>query len=166
MKSVQLPLSIHDLLHGKSVEWERLEFKQGWNPLSILHTLCAFANDFRNLGGGYIIIGVQELNGQAVLPPVGLNPNEVDQIQKELLHLGYHAIHPYYHPLTIPVEVEGKMILVLWALGGQTRPYQAKVNLSKESKEFAYYIRKGSSTIHAKGADETELISVGSNSTF
>lgn len=50
-----LPISIHDLLHGKSVEWERLEFKQGWTPLSILHTLCAFANDFRNLGGGYII---------------------------------------------------------------------------------------------------------------
>ena len=27
-------------------EWERLEFKAGWNPQDALHTLCAFANDF------------------------------------------------------------------------------------------------------------------------
>jgi hypothetical protein len=49
-----LPINIDDLLHGRSVEWERLEFKRGWNPLDVLHTACAFANDFHNLGGGYI----------------------------------------------------------------------------------------------------------------
>lgn len=47
-----LPLNIDGLLHGKAVEWERLEFKEGWNPIRTLHTLCAFANDFHNLGGG------------------------------------------------------------------------------------------------------------------
>jgi hypothetical protein len=26
-----LPMNIHDLLVGKPVEWERLEFKEGWN---------------------------------------------------------------------------------------------------------------------------------------
>ena len=51
-----LPINIHELLRGKSVEWERLEFKEGWNPLGMLHTICAFANDFHNLGGGYIVI--------------------------------------------------------------------------------------------------------------
>ena len=35
-----LPININDLLHGKAVEWERLEFKQGWNPLDTLHTIC------------------------------------------------------------------------------------------------------------------------------
>ena len=53
-----LPIAISDLLSGKTVEWERLEFKAGWNPLPVVHTLCAFANDFHNLGGGYIVIGV------------------------------------------------------------------------------------------------------------
>ncbi len=33
-----LPININDLLHGKPVEWERLEFKEGWNPLDVLHT--------------------------------------------------------------------------------------------------------------------------------
>ncbi len=44
---MSLPINIKDLLHGKPVEWERLEFKAGWNPEAVLHTLCAFANDIR-----------------------------------------------------------------------------------------------------------------------
>ncbi len=71
---MHLPINIDDVLHGQTVEWERLEFKQGWNPEAVLHTMCAFANDFHNLGGGYILIGVAENQGQPVLPPAGLPP--------------------------------------------------------------------------------------------
>ena len=49
---MNLPININQLLNGKAVEWERLEFKKGWNPEDILHTICAFANDFHNLDGG------------------------------------------------------------------------------------------------------------------
>lgn len=52
MDTLGLPISIESLLHGQAVEWERLEFKKGWNPQAVLHTICAFANDFHNLGGG------------------------------------------------------------------------------------------------------------------
>lgn len=155
-----LPVNINDLLMGQPVEWERLEFKADWNPEDILHTLCAFANDFHNLGGGYIIIGIAEENGRPVLPPAGIDGARIDGIQKELLGLGFNAIIPYYHPLVVPVEIEGRHVLVLWALGGQTRPYKAKRSLAKDSKDYAYYIRKGSSTIRARGADETELMSL------
>jgi hypothetical protein len=27
-----LPINIHELIHGSTVEWERIEFKEGWNP--------------------------------------------------------------------------------------------------------------------------------------
>ena len=157
---MSLPININDLLNGKPVEWERLEFKAGWNPEAVLHTLCAFANDIHNLGGGYILIGIAEENGRPVLPPVGLDPAQIDAIQKELLNLGFSAIAPYYHPIAVPVEIDGRHVLVLWALGGPTRPYKAKISLGKDSKDFAYYIRKGSSTVRAKGADETELMSL------
>ena len=89
---MNLPIKIDDLLHGKPVEWERLEFKAGWNPLDILQTMCAFANDFHNLGGGYIIVGVAEKEGHPVLPPAGLETGQCDAIQKEILNLGNHAI--------------------------------------------------------------------------
>lgn len=55
------------------------------------HTLCAFANDIHNLGGGYILTGIAEDNGRLVLPPAGLDPAQIDAIQKELLNLGSNA---------------------------------------------------------------------------
>ena len=126
----KLPININDLINARTVEWERLEFKEGWNPEKTLHTMCAFANDFHNLGGGYIIIGIREKNGRPVLPPKGLNNNQVDKIQKEVIELGY-KIQPYYHPIVIPCTYKRKNILVLWAVGGQTCPYKVPVSLSK-----------------------------------
>ena len=59
-----IPTNVETLLGGTVVESVRLEFKKGWNPESILHTICAFANDINDLGGGYILIGVEEENGR------------------------------------------------------------------------------------------------------
>ena len=148
------------------MEWERLEFKQGWNPEAVLHTLCAFANDFHNLGGGYIVIGVEEQEGRPVLPAVGLKPAQIDAIQKEVLSLGHHALQPAYHPVMVPEVVDGRQVLVLWAPGGQTRPYKAKLSLAKDARDWGYFIRKGSSTVRAKGADEQELISLAATVPF
>lgn len=47
-----LPVNIDELLHGNTVEWDRIELKKGWNPEKILHSICAFANDINNLDGG------------------------------------------------------------------------------------------------------------------
>lgn len=163
---MSLPINFNNLLNGAPVEWERLEFKEGWNPLAVLHTLCAFANDFHNLGGGYIVIGVTERDGHPVLPPAGLSPGEVEAIQKEVLNLGHSALQPQYHPIMVPETIEGKRVLVLWAPGGQTRPYKAKLSLGKDSKEWGYFIRKGSSTVRAKGADEQELLSLAATVPF
>ena len=47
-----IPVNIEQLLTGRIAEWERLDFKKGWNPEDVLHTMCAFANDIHNWGGG------------------------------------------------------------------------------------------------------------------
>lgn len=47
-----------------TIKSEHVEYKTGWNPRSIMHTLSAFANDLHNLGGGYVVVGVAEENGQ------------------------------------------------------------------------------------------------------
>ena len=163
--TIKLPINIEDLLHCRTVESERIEYKKGWNPESILRTLCAFANDFHNLGGGYVVIGVAEQNGQPVMPPVGLLPEQIDAIQKDLLNLGSAAIRPSYHPLTATYEVQGKTILVLWAPGGETRPYKAKTSLSNKS-DWAYYLRKHTSTVKASGEDERELLTLAATVPF
>jgi len=82
-----LPINIRELIHGKVVEWERLEFKTGWNPEDTLHTISAFANDINNWGGGYIVLGIETKNGLPQLPPVGLPADSLDRIQSELIQI-------------------------------------------------------------------------------
>ena len=115
-----LPIHITDLFTGTVVEWGRLEFKEGWNPEAALHSLCAFANDVHNWGGGYFVIGVAEHDGRPILPPAGLRPDQLDRIQKEILNVS-HRIVPAYHPVVELYVLEGRHILVLWAPGGQNR---------------------------------------------
>ena len=67
----KLPLNLQDLLRQRTVESERTEYKSGWNPDPIIRTLCAFANDFENLGGGYILLGQDcDANGRPMFPPI------------------------------------------------------------------------------------------------
>ena len=162
----KLPINIDRLLRQRTVEGERIEYKTGWNPKSVLHSICAFANDFHNLGGGYVVLGVEEQNGRPRLPPKGLDPDSIDAIQNELLNLGNSAIQPFYHPLTAAYDIDGRMILVLWIPGGETRPYKAKVSLTNKRSEWAYYIRKHSSTVRARGQDERELLSLAATVPF
>lgn len=150
-----LPINIDELLKGLVVEWERLEFKKGWNPEEIIHAICAFANDMNNWGGGYLVVGVEEAEGQPVFPPIGLSPNKIDAIQKELIELGY-KIRPQYYPVITPVNYQEKMILVIWCPGGQTRPYQAPETLGK-NPSYAYFIRRNSSTVKAQTKDIQKL---------
>lgn len=43
-----LPIDIESLLNKNRVESNRIEFKQGWNPIAVYHSVCAFANDLEN----------------------------------------------------------------------------------------------------------------------
>lgn len=150
-----LPININELINGSTVEWERIEFKEGFNPEVILHTICAFANDINNWGGGYLIIGISEDKGKAVLPPKGLDIGELDNIQKKIHELG-HKIVPAYFPVVEPYEIEGKHFLVVWCAGGETRPYKTNKALSNNSEKL-YYVRRLSSTAKANTTEEQQL---------
>jgi len=151
-----LPVNISELIHGKVVEWERLEFKRGWNPEEIMHTVCAFANDINNWGGGYIIVGIRSVNGISQFPPEGLLLESLDRIQGELTGICY-KIQPNFLPIAQPFEVEGKHILVIWCPAGDMRPYSCPSTLGDDARR-QYYIRSGSRTIVAHGANQTRLI--------
>lgn len=150
-----LPININDLVHGQTVEWERLEFKQGWNPEEIVHTICAFANDINNWGGGYIIVGISENAGQPVLPPAGLQQNQLDQIQGEIVRLA-HQLQPNYFPISQPYVIDGQHILVLWCPAGDNRPYTAPSTQGGKAQRHRY-VRSGSRSIVARGVLDVQL---------
>lgn len=63
-----IPVNISQLLSGNVVESTRVEFKSGYNPDAILHTICAFANDIDNIGQGIQRYGRRQ-GRQALLQP-------------------------------------------------------------------------------------------------
>lgn len=150
-----LPVNIENLVNGESVEWERLEFKEGWNPEEVVHTLCAFANDINNWGGGYVIIGIAEQEGRPTLPPTGLQPGQLDTIQKKIVELS-HQLQPNYLPIVQPYLLYNKHILVIWVPAGDLRPYTAPSTQGGKAQRHPY-IRSGTKSIVARGVQEQRL---------
>ncbi|MBO7134627.1 MAG: putative DNA binding domain-containing protein [Bacteroidales bacterium] len=151
-----LPINIEDLLKKRKVEGSRIEFKKGWNPTDVYRSICAFANDFDNLGGGYILVGVEEKNGIAKRPVAGINVDAVDRILKQMVGFK-NMLDPYYLPRTSVEEVDGKQILAIWVPSGVNRPYAVPSDVLAKAKQMKYYIRSGSSSIVAKGEALEEL---------
>jgi ATP-dependent DNA helicase RecG len=152
-----LPINIENLLTGKTVEWDRIEFKKGWNPEDVMHTICAFANDINNWGGGYIFVGIEEKDGLPILPAVGLQLNQFDGIQKELVKIA-NLISPYYCPVSQPYQLDGKDVLVIWVPGGDNRPYKSPVNYGKKDSQRKYYVRRNSVTKQTNHQEEQLLL--------
>lgn len=166
-----IPTNIKTLLEGRVVEWARIEYKESWKPEASLKTICAFANDLDNWGGGYLLIGVEETDGRPKFPVKGVPLGQVDNIMKDLLNK-CKQIKPDYLPIVEPVEYKGKTIIVVWCPGGPTRPYKSPSDfIYKSGKAFAtkentYYIRKMSSTIAPSELEISELFSLANNVPF
>lgn len=153
-----LAININDLLNKQKIESNRIEFKKGWNPGSIYHSICAFANDFDDLGGGYIIVGVDtdDKTGMAIRPVDGVPMEKIDNILQEMV--GYNnKMAPYYLPRTSVEEVDGKQLIVIWCPAGSYRPYSVPVNVTAKGTKEYFYIRSGTSSIEARGEVLVEL---------
>lgn len=160
-----MPININDLIDCRVVESNRVEFISGWNPTPIIHSICAFANDIDNVGGGYIVVGVEENDGTPVLPVKGIPQERVYGILKELIGL-CHMIEPLYYPVVEPVFFQGKYIIVIWVSGGHGRPYKAAKDVHSDKSTKLYYIRKFSSTIVASPEEEKELFYISTDIPF
>jgi len=154
---MSLPININDLIHGRVIESERIDFKEGFNDEALLHTICAFANDINNWGGGYIVIGIEDdKSGRPVLPPKGLAAGQIDSFQKRIIAL-CNKIEPNYFPVISHELFMDKDILVLWVSGGDNRPYKSPVTMGKGANK-AYYVRHGCISKIASREEEQQLI--------
>jgi len=161
-----LPINIENLIKDRVIEDSRFEYKLGWNPEKVLHTMCAFANDLDNIGGGYILIGIEEENSRPGTV-VGVSEEEASKINKEMSRL-CNLMSPTYTPVISEEMYEGKRIVVIWVLAGESRPYKCPTSLGKDrtTNENAYYIRRLSNTVRASQSDEIALISISEKRTF
>ncbi len=150
-----LPFNLDDLLHCRGVESERVEFKATWDPRTtgpqVLRTICAFANDFHNLNGGYVVIGVDERDGRGRLPPRGLSEAQVDAAQK-WIRGQCNRLDPPYAPVLSPERIGERLLLVVWVPASDMRPHQAPTGAmgSGEKGTRRYFVRLGSETVDAQ----------------
>ena len=160
-----IPLKIDTLLEGQVVERNRVEYKEGWNPSDIIHTICAFANDYSNVNGGYLVIGVAETDGIPLLPPKGIEKDRIDMIQKEIFQY-CNMIEPRYIPMIEVVDFhnQGIHLLYLKCSPGDAGPYQAPADVYskknseiKSDKTMKYWIRPASLMTAAKKDEIAEL---------
>ena len=162
---MKLPINIEELLGGRAVEGDRIEYKTGWNPDAIYRSICAFANDFDDTGGGYIVVGVAEKNGRPIRPVVGIEPEQVEPIEKDMVGFN-NLMRPYYQPRLYVEEADGKTILVIKVSPGERRPYKVPDNVTAKQKTYNYYIRYNSSSIVPKDEYEHELINLANRTPF
>ncbi len=159
--SLILPVGLSEILRpGRAIESSKVEFKASWDEKTtgaqILRTICAFANDLQNLNGGYIVLGVEACDGLGVLPPKGLAPEKMEEIQ-EWIRGRCNSFRPVYVPVLSPEVVDGKHVLVIWAPGGELRPYQAPESIEKGAAHH-YYVRTNNETRQAAGTVLTSLM--------
>ena len=162
---MSLPININDLLRKQKIESNRIEFKKGWNPDTIYHTICAFANDLDNIGGGYILVGVEEENGQAKRPVTGIPIESLDRIQKEMIGFN-NKIDPGYMPRIDVEEVDGKQVLIIWVPTGANRPYSVRERVTVNHSPCKWFVRCGTSSVEAKGEVMDELREMASRVPF
>lgn len=153
MQSI-LQINVRDLIQKRTVESARLEFQADWNPCAtgsqVLKTICAFANDINSLNGGYVVIGVEESGGRAVLPAKGLAGEMMDQAQK-WIRRQCKATFSGYMPVLSPEKVGDSKVVVVWCPPSEDRPHRAPIAPDRH-KELKYWVRKGSETVDAEAS--------------
>lgn len=157
-----IPLQLDVLLSGRVVEQNRVEYKEGWNPNDIIHTICAFANDLHNMNGGYIVIGVKANDGIPDLSSKGLPQEKLDLIQQEIFQY-CNQIMPRYIPRIEVVNYKnsGVYFIYLWCPAGDSGPYQAPKEVYSSNKvldkRLFYWIRPSALTTTARQDEVAEL---------
>ena len=159
-----VPTNIKTLLSGNVVEWARIEFKETWDAEASLKTICAFANDIDNWGGGYLVIGVKEKDGRPE-ELIGVSPEKIDGYLKDMLNK-CKRIQPEYLPIVEVADYEKKKFIIIWAPGGYLRPYSSPKSMAKDEKERVSYIRKMASTITPSEEEKRDLYTLANNVPF
>lgn len=107
-----------DLKELASRESEQVEWKENVADVEdVARTIAAFANDYSNLGGGYVVCGARESkdeHGFQKMEIPGLTASHLKEIEGRVLALCREKIEPPLTPLLeeLPASTEERRILV------------------------------------------------------
>ncbi|CAG1001854.1 hypothetical protein BURK2_03089 [Burkholderiales bacterium] len=141
-------------------ESEQVEWKLNVADIEdVLATITAFANDFQNLGGGYVVCGAEETKDEHGFQKVrfpGLSASRFKEIEGKVISDSRARIDPPVTPLVEELNGEsedGRVLVFIVPASGHSHSYRAS---GKDSS--TYYIRLGRSTVEARNGVLRELL--------
>ena len=152
-------MGLIDLPELSKRESERVEWKENVADIEdIIKTAVAFANDFSNLGGGYIICGAKEAkdeHGFQKLIQTGLTANRLKEIEGKVLADLRDKAFPSIVALIeeIPVSDEKRILVFIIPATNDAHNYRAS---GKDTS--TYYVRIGRETREARNGILRELL--------
>lgn len=152
-------MSYADLNELAQRESERVEWKENVADIdSIVKTAVAFANDYANLGGGYIVCGVKETKddfGFQKMLRIGLTAERLKEIENRLLTILRENVTPPITPLTEEVAVDEAHRILIFIIPASSSAHSWK---AKPTENGVFYYRDGRETRIAKNGVLRELL--------
>lgn len=143
-------IEVEALLPGGSIEPERIEFASTWDPGTtgprVLRALCAFANDFSEVNGGYIVIGAARGEERPLPPGRALTDSAIAAAQKWICRRCL-AFDPPYFPIPCERTVDGRRVLVIRALPSAIRPHRTPKMRGQPAR---CWVRRGAETVDSE----------------
>lgn len=140
-------------------ESEQIEWKETVADIDdVVVTLCAFANDLANLGGGYVVCGAREARDEHGFPRLirsGLSASRLQEVEGRVLARCRDRVSPPLTPLVteLPADTPDRRILVF------IQPATAAAHTARRDKEGArHFVRVGRSTIEARNGVLRDLL--------
>lgn len=152
-------MALIDLKDLSKRESERVEWKENVADIEdVIKTSVAFANDYSNLGGGYIICGAKETkdeHGFQKLVEIGLTSTRLKEIEGKVIADLREKVFPPIVPLTeeIPVSDDRRILAFIIPSSKDAHSYRAS---GKDTS--TYYVRIGRETREAKNGILRELL--------
>jgi ATP-dependent DNA helicase RecG len=140
-------------------ESEQVEWKEGVADIDdVVRTISAFANDWSNLGGGYVVCGAKETRDEAGFPKVeliGLTSSRFKEIEGRVLERCRSRVEPSLAPMLVEVETDNpeRRVLVFVAPASR-RAHQFR----SDNDSGKFFVRIGRETREARDGILRELL--------
>jgi ATP-dependent DNA helicase RecG len=140
-------------------ESEQTEWKESVADINdVVATLCAFANDLQNLGGGYVVCGAAEGEDEHGFPKLvrkGLTARRLKEIENATLARCRERVSPPIAPIIEELEAEEPYRRILVFL----QPATGAAHTFRRNQEGAkHLVRVGRSTLEARNGLLRDLL--------
>ena len=152
-------MSLVDLNELARRESERVEWKENVADIDdVARTAVAFANDYANLGGGYIVCGAKETKdefGFQKMVRIGLTSSRLKEVENKLLAVLRDNVTPPITPRTeeIPVDAERRILVFIVPASPTVHTLR-----SRPGENGVCYYRSGRETRVAKNSVLMDLL--------